>query len=331
MTTVWRLHANTDSDDEKKISGYMLEKNIMAIGWSLKDSHLKDTIKDEDMEEVCKERDNIKTIVDYDDFCNKYKIYKNGVNANVTRFTREIEEGDLIWMRHEGIYYLARFGSESTVGYYPSEESLEKDACIQIRNIKWIPIGDESVVPGAVTTALISRLTFCRISLEGVEEFSKFIYDKVTGGKFYEDKELTFNQNEFYNFISPTDCEDLLCMYLNKEYGYVVIPSTNKKSTELYECVLLDPKTGKNIFIQVKKGNDKNNKIDVRDYLHLDGDVYLLSTSGNIDNYEEGKYENIKIVDPEELFNYIIDNKFQNYLPQSIKYWIELLGGYDKN
>lgn len=330
MTTVWRLHANTDSDDKKKISGYMLEKNIMAIGWSLKDSHLEETIKEEDMDRVCKERNELKTIVDYDKFCYKYKIYKNGVNANVIRFTREIEEGDLVWIRHDGIYYLGRFGSESTVGYYPSKENLENDACIQISNINWVPIGDESAVPGSVTTALISRLTFCRISMEGVEEFSKFIYDKATGENFYGDKELTFNQINFYNYISPTDCEDLLCMYLYKKYGYLVIPSTNKKSTELYECVLLDPKTGKNIFIQVKKGNDKNNNIDVRDYLHLDGDVYLLSTSGNINNYDE-KYENIKIVDPDELFNYITDNEFQNYLPQSIKYWIELLGGYKKN
>lgn len=233
-------------------------------------------------------------------------------------------------MRYAGIYYLARFNSESEVIYSCTEETMERDACIQITNVNWQKIGDESDVPGVVTTAFIAGFTISRIHQEGVEEFSKFIYDKVTGGKFYEDKELTFNQEKFYNFISPTDCEDLLCMCLNKEYGYVVIPSTNKKSTELYECVLLDPKTGKNIFIQVKKGNKNNNKIDVRDYLHLDGDVYLLSTSGNIDNYDE-KYENIKIVDPEELFNYIIDDKFQNYLPQSIKYWIELLGGYDNN
>lgn len=328
MTTIWRLHANTDSDDEKKISGYMLNEHIMAIGWSLKDSHLRGTIKEEDMARVCKERNDIKTIDDYDKFCYEYKIYKNGVNANVRRFTREIEEGDLIWIRNEGIYYLGRFGSESTVGYYPSKENLENDACIQISNIDWIPIGDESVVPGAVTTALISRLTFCRISLEGVEEFSKFIYDKVTGENFYEDKELTFNQEKFYNFISPTDCEDLLCMYLYKKYGYLVIPSTNKKSTELYECVLLDTKTGKNIFIQVKKGEDP---LKPEDYFHLDGDVYLLTTKGKVKNYDKEKHKNITVVDPEELFNYITDEDFQNYLPQSIKYWIELFGGYKKN
>lgn len=328
MTTVWGLHANTDSDKEYNISAYMLEKNMMAIGWSLKDSHLEETIKEEDMDRVCKERNEIKTIDNYDEFCYKYKIYKEGVNANVRRFTREIEEGDLIWIRHEGIYYLGRFGSESTVGYFPSKENLENDACIQISNINWVPIGDESAVPGAVTTALISRLTFCRISMEGVEEFSKFIYDKVTGEKFYEENELTFNQEKFYNFISPSDCEDLLCMYLNKRYGYIVIPSTNKKSTELYECVLLDPKTGKNIFIQVKKGETP---LKPEDYLHLDGDVYLLTTDGQVENYVEGKYENIKKVDPVELFNYLSREDFQNYLPQSIKYWIELLGGYKKN
>lgn len=117
-------------------------------------------------------------------------------------------------------------------------------------------------------------------------------------------------------------------MYLNKEYGYVVIPSTNKKSTELYECVLLDPKTGKNIFIQVKNG-----KVDLyaEEYMHLDGDVYLLTTKGKVKNHDRQKHKNITVVDPKELFNYISHEDFQNYLPQSIKYWIELFGGYDKN
>lgn len=330
MTTVWRLQVNTSYNYGQGIGKYLLDNDIMAIGWSFRDSHIDGVIK-ENLDVAKKERYLIKDIEGYTNFCKKYNIFfnKGKINDNVRRFTQDIKLGDLIWMRYAGIYYLARFNSESEVIYSCTEETMERDACIQITNVNWQKIGDESDVPGAVTTAFIAGFTISRIHQEGVEDFSKFIYDKVTGGKFYEDKELTFNQEKFYNFISPTDCEDLLCMYLNKEYGYVVIPSTNKKSTELYECVLLDPKTGKNIFIQVKKGNN-NNKIDVRDYLHLDGDVYLLSTSGNIDNYDE-KYENIKIVDPKELFNYISHDDFQNYLPQSIKYWIELLGGYKKN
>lgn len=329
MTTIWKLHTKTSTKDgDKKIAQYLLDNQILALGWSLKDKDLIGNVKEEDLEKAREDRKKIESIKDYYDFCYEYKVYKNYVNGNVNRFTREIEEGDLIWMRYDGIYYLARFNSNSEVIYNCTQETLDNDACIQITNVNWQKIGDESSVPGAVATAFINRLTFCRINQEGVVNFSKFIYDKVAETNYYEDKELTFNQEKFYNFISTTDCEDLLCMYLNKEYGYVVIPSTNKKSTELYECVLLDPQTGKNIFIQVKKGDDP---LKPEDYFHLDGDVYLLTTKGKVENYDKEKHKNITVVDPKELFNYLSHEDFQNYLPQSIKYWIELLGGYKKN
>lgn len=329
MTGIWRLHVNTSFKKGESIGKYLLDNDIMAIGWSFRDSHIDDVIK-ENLDVAKKERYLIKDIEGYTNFCKKYNIFfnKGKINDNVRRFTQDIKLGDLIWMRYAGIYYLARFNSDSKVIYTCTEETMERDACIQITNVNWQKIGDESDVPGAVTTSFIMGQTIRQIYKTGIEKFSKFIYDKKAKTKYYVDTELTFNQESFYNSISPTDCEDLLCMYLNKEYGYVVIPSTNKKSTELYECVLLDPKTGKNIFIQVKKGDDR---INAKDYLHLDGEVYLLSTSGEIDNYEEGKYENIKIVDPKELFNYISHEDFRNYLPQSIKYWIELLGGYKKS
>ena len=329
MTAIWRLHVNTSFNKGESIGKYLLDNNIMAIGWSFRDSHIEGVIK-ENIDIAKKERFLIKDIEGYTNFCKKYNIffYKGKINDNVRRFTEDIKLGDLIWMRYAGIYYLARFKSDSKEIYTCTEETMERDACIQITNVNWQKIGDESDVPGAVTTAFIAGFTISRIHQEGVEEFSKFIYDKVTGGKFYEDKELTFNQEEFYNFISPTDCEDLLCMYLNKEYGYVVIPSTNKKSTELYECVLLEKKKKKNIFIQVKKGDDP---LKPEDYFHLDGDVYLLTTKGKVENYDKEKHKNITVVDPKELFDYLLREDFQNYLPQSIKYWIELLGGYDKN
>ena len=329
MTSIWRLHVNTSFKKGESIGKYLLENDIMAIGWSFRDSHIDGVIK-ENVDIAKKERFLIKDIEGYTNFCKKYNIffYKGKINDNVRRFTEDIKLGDLIWMRYAGIYYLARFNSDSKVIYTCTEETMERDACIQITNVNWQKIGDESDVPGAVTTAFIAGFTISRIHQEGVEGFSEFIYDKMAGTNYYGDTKLTFNQVNFYNFISPTDCEDLLCMYLNKEYGYVVIPSTNKKSTELYECVMLDPKTGKNIFIQVKKGDDP---LKPEDYFHLDGDVYLLTTKGKVKNYDKEKHKNITVVDPKELFDYLLREDFQNYLPQSIKYWIELLGGYDKN
>lgn len=326
MNTVWRLQVNTSYKEGEGIGKYLLDNDIMAIGWSFRDSHIDGVIK-ENLELAKKDRYLIEDIKGYTEFCKKYNIFfnKGKINDNVRRFTQDIKLGDLIWMRYEGIYYLARFNSESKVIYTCTEETMERDACIQITNVNWQKIGDESAVPGAVTTAFIAGFTLSRIHNEGVEEFSEFIYDKMTGENYYADTKLTFNQDNFYSSISPSDCEDLLCMYLNKEYGYVVIPSTNKKSTKLYECVLLDPKTGKNIFIQVKNGETD---IKAEKYLHLDGDVYLLTTKGKITNYDRKNHKNIKVVDPKELFDYLHREDFQNYLPQSIKYWIELLGGY---
>ena len=56
--------------------------------------------------------------------------------------------------------------------------------------------------------------------------------------------EIKNDYETFFNYIRPEECEDLLCMLLLKKYGYIVIPSTNKLSTELYECILLNSENG---------------------------------------------------------------------------------------
>lgn len=78
--------------------------------------------------------------------------------------------------------------------------------------------------------------------------------------------------------------DDLLCMWLYHKYGYICIPSTNKLSTQLYECVLLDPKTGEHIYIQVKNGNVE---INADDYEQLQGDTWFLTTKGRVINAEK--------------------------------------------
>lgn len=77
----------------------------------------------------------------------------------------------------------------------------------------------------------------------------------------------SFKQH-FFALLGTDDCEDLLCFWLYYTYGYIVWPSTNKRQTATYECILLDPTVpGKEIYIQVKSGMSQ--ALHREDYVHL--------------------------------------------------------------
>lgn len=41
MGSVWRLQTRTDSSSGEKISKYCLDNDVAALGWSIKDDHIK--------------------------------------------------------------------------------------------------------------------------------------------------------------------------------------------------------------------------------------------------------------------------------------------------
>lgn len=75
-------------------------------------------------------------------------------------------------------------------------------------------------------------------------------------------------KERFFNLLGTDDCEDLLCFWLYHTYGYIPWPSSNKRQTATYECILLDPKTpGKEIYIQVKSGGSQC--LESKNYIKL--------------------------------------------------------------
>ena len=145
------------------------------------------------------------------------------------------------------------------------------------------------------------------------------LFNEKSNQQIYPQVALQLKEKDFYYFLNPDACEDLLCLWLYAQYGYICIPSTKKKSTELYECVLVDPKTGKKIYAQVKKGN-----IDLAtsDFIKLDGDVWLFTTEGKIIGNDK---PNIFKANPEEIYKFALSQEAKNILPKSITRWIEYL------
>ncbi len=319
--TVWRLQTNTASNTGRKIADYCIENRILAMGWSLNDN-TKDfkKLSDDMLSQAIADRNTIVSFGDYADFLKKYRVWGGNVNANVNRFFHDIKENDIVWLRSEGIYYLGRVTDKSHWEYNHSQTALDLDASNQITDIEWHKIGDENDVPGAITTAMIRGQTLQRINKDGVREYSQWVYNEKSNTHRYTDVQLEKSCNTFYNLLSPDDCEDLLCLWLYAEYGYVVIPSTNKKATECYECVLKDPKTGKAIYPQVKAG-----AVDLRkeDYAHLNGEVWLFTTKGCVTG--EDSTGQIHAADPKTLYDFVGSDIAARILSPSILLWYHKL------
>lgn len=306
---VWRLHVNTGG---KSIAQYCLQNNVAAMGWSL--DHL-----------TAEERKSIKTFEDYKVLADQiYTDYNS-----VIRLHDYVKENDIIWMRSadEGKYYFGRVASDSKWVF--NESAVGIDAANQLTNIHWYPASitaDEESVPGAITTAFIRGTTFQRIHKYGIEDYSRMLYNMAhkseEKGFKYPDINLELNEETFYSLLQPEDVEDLLSLWLFDKYGYVCIPSTNKISTPKYECVLLDPGAikRKHIYLQVKKG-----KIDIHaaDYKNLNGDVYLLTTEGQVIGVE--KYPNIYSVSATDIYSFAIDPEKANIIPENILFWIKFM------
>jgi hypothetical protein len=302
---VWRLQTNTDGGN---IGRYCLDHRVAAMGWSLIESpqNIRESIGD-DFERYLEEA--------------RSYGYKNPNVPIVKRMYSSLSVGDLIWMRHNGQYFMGRVSEDSKWQFNPTEESRQLDVANQYTNIEWKRYfeGDESSVPGAICTSFIKGSTLQRINKPYVLEYSQMLYDIHAPIKHYG-AVVPCNQEIFYSLLSTDDCEDLLCLWLYHTRGYFCIPSTSKIGTELYERVLREPNTGKHIYVQVKAGEQT---IDADRYKNLDGEVWFLTTRGTVINTE--LYQNMHIVSPHALFEFAMNPESSKILSRNINLWVSFL------
>lgn len=293
---IWRLQTR---HGDKRYADYCLEKHVAAVGWGLGEGNF-----------------DFESFSDYEIEAELRYPKKLG---SVKRLALEVRPEDIIWIREKGNYYFARVEDNSHWQYVDDSEARRADAINQITNIHWLKVGTEADVPGRVATSFIRGTTFQRIRDAGIIEYCQLVYNRLSNNVVYSNEKIQLNQQNFHSLLTTDQCEDLLCFWLFSKFGYLCIPSTNKRSTPEYECVLIDPPNNKNIFIQVKKGKID---IDASEYENLDGVVWFLTTEGTVNNlkYYAGKMFQ---ADPQTLYEFAVNEK--NNISPFIKQWINLM------
>ena len=361
MSRVWRLHTkpkvSVKNKLETKVANELIKRKIVAIGWTLREdiyNELTATGKnelEEDEKSIKDDFEKYKKIIEKNNYetikGEKKSFFYGKVNPNLIRLNN-LKKDDLIWIRSKGKYHLGRVTEKSHYLYAYRDSQKNSDILKlginnQFTDIEWYEVGSESDIPGRILVAFYQKETLIEIDEKSVVAISQIIYNKKDN--YYKiSNKLENNKTNFYSLLSPNDCEDLLYFYLYHKFKYIVIPSTNKINTQNYEFVMLNSnnRDGK-IYIQVKNGEVN---IEINNYKNFRGEIYLLTTRGNVlksgkiltknnidmDNGKilnlDGSFKgNIFIINPEALYEFAKEAyKDETILmPQSILQWFKYL------
>lgn len=330
--------AKADADHQTDSAPFFIEKGVLSAGWSFKDTP---EMRVEAVEKIHTFSDCRKF---FDETSNKFGWNKKWNKQSVHYLFDNLQAGDFVWLKNKGTYWVTQVPQEpkSMFKFDMSEQFMAADSVAHIGPLEWVEVGGEDTVPGSVTTAK-GRLQAAMQRIDNRDEAIDLGDDVYTTtsliaksaiDKHNDISPIRFEipKTQIFNLMGAIGLEDLVAFWLYSEYGYVVIPSTNKISTELYEFVMVDARgrTDKKIYLQTKNG-----KVDLYsgDYKHLlreglNDEVWLVTREGSIDGDVSLKFarqtrDGVERHDFNELTDYIFDKQIEAILPPLVQVWLD--------
>ena len=280
---IWRLTISTSAEEGVDPRKFCMDRGILGIGWRV------DAAGPLDWKTY--ERLGTEKYYDQGD-----KGWWPAVNAVGNR----MQVGDLCWTRDwGGQYYLGRV--DGPWSYRSSQEHLKADV-VNVRSCRWVPVGTEDAVPGKVLNSFRAGR-----AVQAVHDATARFYSKLTYNQALD--EPVFNLSEetgpwdLFALISPEDCEDIVCLYLQEVHGYRLIPSTCRHDTLKTEFVLR--KQGGKALVQVKQGDIT---LDRRQFDRDPQEMcewFLFTTGGQ---YQGEDAPHVHCLDPDTLRNFAVAN-----------------------
>lgn len=291
---LWRNTVKTASQDKKEFE-FCQQNNILGVGWCLRDAD--STPYAPASIEECEEKGR-----------EQYDSERGFVVA--IHALKEMEVDDLIWTRHDGVYYLCRV--LSTWKYNCDAAHVYEDV-INYVDVEFHEVGTVEMVPGKVVNSFRASAALQRVKSDECLKYSEQLYNTLAGTQHYP--AYTVKKAEVLDFLQPEDVEEAVSLYLQLEKGYLIYSSTNKLDTQTYEFVAVARDGTHKAYPQVKTGGVSLDGSDYRELL-MGGNKVFLFTVG-------GKYMNtagMEIIDRQTLSDFIYMHK--DIMPGRIRQWL---------
>lgn len=298
MYHVIRIHLKTSGNSREDLIDFCLNGNsqYLAIGWSY----------------VFKTSPEI---TDYEDYYYAVKRTVKRINPALNIFW-SVQENDLFWTRDtSGIYWICRATGIASPRYIPD---MDIGAVIPVEAYKF---GLE--VPGQIKASFNRpRGGTCEHIYDmAIVEFSKKVYNQLSGTSTYEIKPLKGN---ILDNLPDFELEELVISYIQlKGNFYLISNSIAKNSTTIkIECEFIHRNKNelKKAVVQVKGG--KSRQLDALEYKDYDDNGYVVyffaPTVINSD-----KLKNSIVISRKELFDFYYE--YKPILPDSITIFEEII------
>ena len=300
---VYRIHIRPTGGlgKSKKSFDYCLKEKVLGVGWQVEAFNKGETWKLTWEEYKSKVRDQ------YD---RKYLLRAKYIKNNV-------KKNDLIWTRDfEGAYYLGKVVSEWE--YFSNPEARDVDITNIVR-CKLRKIQSVDSVPGKVIACFRSPGTIQRIRDVSASNYSKILWNKLSGTKFYDLSGTVCE--DIYSLLSAEETEDVVFIYLQM-CGWIIVPNSRKGDTMSYEFYAINRKSKERAVIQVKTGHVPLSPIDWRGRSEK---VFLFQSNGVYTGKSEG---NVVCLDSKKIKDFMYKNKC--LLPLSISHWLDVAKSQEK-
>jgi hypothetical protein len=277
---------------------FCLSRNVVGVGWGVQDSAPGQEL-------------------DWPAYVDLATALYGGVKEGPA-LVHSLPSDSLVWLRDKfGTYYLAEVSGDWQ--YLPDDESVEADVH-NVRPARIERVGVESQVPGAVIAAFRPPRTLQAVRNVVASRYSEFLFAKLAGRELPAWKPSV--DEVLTSLLSSQDLEDLISCYLQRRYGYLMMPGNTRPDTLAYEFVLRHPDDGHEAVLQVKSGHSA---------VHLDAlptdfrKAFVFSPS---DSYTGQPAANVEKLLFANVIDFMTSEPFS--LPRRVENWVRYATGADE-
>ena len=270
--TIRRLHLRPKGgvDDPKMAVDLCRARSVLGMGWSV------DAAPGEN--------------ISWTDYAKRSKAKYGYLDGNVRRWKEDVKIGDLVWTRTTNAeYLLARITGKWR---YESADEFKAVGMDNIRAVKFVPVGNESNVPGRVVNSFIRGHTLERVN--NVDNLSRYLWNQHSSPKYgYIDADT-----DLFDILSSQDAEDVVYIMFQLR-GYLCAPTRRRLDTMSYEYLMWSRDGKCKLAVQVKTGDvlvsADNFPTDVTK-------IVLFSTTGN---YAPTQDPRVTCLDRDKVISFI--------------------------